>query len=106
MRFHPRRLTGPFILLAVVAAFAFDASRPPAAQWTTRAALAGIHLYQRTASPYMPSIGVRCRFTPTCSHYAEAVLARHGIVRGTGLTVVRLARCGPWTAAGTEDLPP
>jgi putative membrane protein insertion efficiency factor len=106
MRLFPRRAAAPILLLVVVAAFAFDASRPPTAQVTTRLALAGIHVYQRTASPYLPAVGVRCRFTPTCSRYAEAVLRRYGILRGTMLSVVRVARCGPWTPAGTEDPPP
>jgi hypothetical protein len=91
---------------AIGAVFAWDASRPPAQQWSTRALVATIRVYQRTASPRMPIVGVRCRFTPTCSRYSVAVLEHHGILRGTALTLVRLARCGPWTAAGTEDLPP
>jgi putative membrane protein insertion efficiency factor len=85
------------------ALFAWDASAPPSRQWTTRAAIGAIHVYQRTASSKLPALGIRCRFTPTCSRYSAAVLERHGIVRGTALTVVRLVRCGPWTAAGTAD---
>ncbi len=102
----PPRLVAWTVASMVGLVFAWDASRPPAAQWTTRATVAALHVYQRTASPLMPSIGVRCRFTPTCSHYAEAVLARHGILRGTGLALWRLGRCGPWTPAGTHDPPP
>ncbi len=105
MRLPPRLLALAFASI-VAAAFAWDASRPPPAQWTARAAIAAIHVYQRTASPLMPSVGVSCRFTPTCSRYAAAVLERHGILRGTRLTLWRLARCGPWTPAGTHDPPP
>jgi len=50
-------------------------------------------------------LGARCRFTPTCSDYALAVIMRHGAVRGGWLTAKRLARCGPWTPMGTVDLP-
>ena len=64
-----------------------------------------VRLYQRTASPLMPALGVRCRFTPTCSHYAEAVLRTHGFPAGAWLTARRLARCGPWTKDGTADPP-
>ncbi len=53
----------------------------------------------------MPSVGVQCRFEPTCSHYADAVIATHGAARGSWLTVRRLARCGPWTPEGTVDMP-
>lgn len=98
--------TVPWIVAGAAGAlFAWDASAPPARQWSTRALVSTIHVYQRTASPRMPSLGVRCRFTPTCSHYSVAVLERYGIVRGGALTVLRLARCGPWTAAGTHDPP-
>ena len=102
----PVRLTSWILAAALGAGFAWDATRPPGSQRTARGLVAAIRVYQRTASPLMPSVGVRCRFTPTCSHYAVAVLERHGILRGTALTVVRLARCGPWTPAGTADAPP
>jgi hypothetical protein len=68
-------------------------------------ALGGIHLYQRTMSPLAARAGVRCRFTPTCSRYAEVVIARDGIVRGGWRALERIARCGPWTPAGTRDEP-
>ena len=68
-------------------------------------ALTGIHAYQRTLSPVAARVGIRCRFAPTCSRYAEIVIARDGIVRGGWKAVKRVARCGPWTATGTSDAP-
>ena len=68
-------------------------------------AIGGIHVYQRTLAPWADKVGGRCRFTPTCSHYAEAVIARDGLARGGWKAVKRLARCGPWTRAGTHDEP-
>lgn len=68
-------------------------------------ALESIHVYQRALSPAAARLGVRCRFTPTCSSYAEAVIARDGVMRGGWKTVKRVARCGPWTAVGTLDPP-
>ncbi len=68
-------------------------------------ALEGIHLYQRTLSPIAAHIGLRCRFTPTCSRYAEIVIARDGAIRGGWKAIRRIARCGPWTAVGTVDEP-
>jgi putative membrane protein insertion efficiency factor len=82
-----------------------DASRPPARQASARLAVAGIHLYQRALSPVAARAGVACRFTPTCSHYAEAVIARDGIILGGWRAARRVARCGPWTPKGTRDLP-
>lgn len=68
-------------------------------------AVESIHFYQRALSPAAARIGIRCRFTPTCSSYAEAVITRDGVMRGGWKTVKRLAQCGPWTAAGTLDPP-
>ena len=79
-----------------------DLSRPPDRQVTTRAAVSAIRWYQATLSR---RVGAHCRFTPTCSEYALAVIRRHGAVRGGWLTAKRLARCGPWTPMGTVDPP-
>jgi putative membrane protein insertion efficiency factor len=84
---------------------AADLTRAADRQFSARALRAGIHVYQRTLSPLMPALGIRCRFTPTCSRYAEAVILKHGALLGSWLSVKRLARCGPWTAAGTVDEP-
>jgi uncharacterized protein len=40
-----------------------------------------------------PMLGRSCRFFPTCSEYAMEALERHGALRGTWLTVRRVARC-------------
>jgi uncharacterized protein len=45
-------------------------------------AIAGIHAYRQTLSPLAERLGVECRFSPTCSRYAEAVIARDGLARG------------------------
>lgn len=74
--------------------------------WNARAiALGGIHGYQRVLSPLAARAGLRCRFTPTCSRYAETVIERDGVLRGGWKATKRVARCGPWTAPGTRDEP-
>lgn len=100
-------MSRPIRLAVIVAAVAalVDVTRPPARQASARLAVAGIHLYQRALSPAAARAGAVCRFTPTCSRYAETVIARDGIVRGGWLAVKRIARCGPWTPAGTKDPP-
>lgn len=87
-------------------AIALDLRRPASSQWSTATAVGGIHLYQTTLSPLYEQIGVRCRFTLTCSHYGEEVVRRFGAVQGGWLAAKRILRCGPWTPAGTVDLPP
>jgi putative membrane protein insertion efficiency factor len=98
-----RVLAAAVIVLGLAAA---DLARPPDRQLSGRAAIAGIHVYQATLSRVFAVSGVACRFSPTCSHYAEACVRRFGLVRGGGMALARVLRCGPWTAAGTVDLPP
>jgi putative membrane protein insertion efficiency factor len=104
MRARVRRLpilAASALLLVLLA----DLSRAPERQLSVKAAVAGIHAYQRTASPLLARVGVRCRFQPTCSHYAEASLQRYGLLRGGWRSARRVLRCGPWTPEGTVDRP-
>lgn len=95
-----------FLLVVVVGGWlVYDVRQPASAQWTTRGALVALHAYRYALSPVFTRMGVACRFTPTCSRYASAAFAKYGFVRGSYLTVRRVARCGPWTPAGTKDEP-
>ena len=90
------------VLLALLTV---DFLLPPQRQVSARLLLGAIDLYQATLSPVFAKSGVRCRFQPTCSHYGEMAIRKYGTVRGTLKTVWRIARCGPWTPAGTVDPP-
>ncbi|MFH1726243.1 MAG: membrane protein insertion efficiency factor YidD [Elusimicrobiota bacterium] len=46
-----------------------------------------------------------CRFTPTCSRYAEEALTRHGVLRAVTLTAGRLLRCHPFHPGGWDPVP-
>lgn len=61
-----------------------------------------IRLYQWILSPLL---GPKCRFTPTCSHYAAEALQRHGLLRGLWLSVRRIGRCHPWGGSGHDPVP-
>ena len=65
-------------------------------------ALAIIRMYQLVASPYWPG---HCRHQPTCSHYAQDAIAKHGVRRGGWLTARRLARCRPFGSSGYDPVP-
>jgi putative membrane protein insertion efficiency factor len=94
-------IAGAVALVLLVA----DLARPAEDQASAHVLLGAIHLYQATLSPRMPLLGVQCRFRPTCSHYAEGAVRRYGALRGTLKAIWRVARCGPWTPAGTYDPP-
>ncbi|BBY18592.1 membrane protein insertion efficiency factor YidD [Mycolicibacterium litorale] len=67
-----------------------------------RAVVYLIQLYRHMISPLrLPS----CRFTPTCSQYAVDALTEYGLVRGGWLSLVRLAKCGPWHRGGWDPIP-
>ena len=93
------------IALVALLLAALDLARTPGRQLSARALLAAIDLYQATLSPRLPAAGVSCRFEPSCSRYAEAVIRRDGALVGTLRSAARIARCGPWTPAGTVDPP-
>jgi putative membrane protein insertion efficiency factor len=61
-----------------------------------------IRLYQWTVSPLL---GPRCRFYPSCSHYALEAVQRFGALRGGFLALRRLLRCHPWQPGGFDPVP-
>ena len=61
-----------------------------------------IRLYQLLLSPYF---GNQCRFTPTCSHYAQEAIAKYGSLRGSFYSLRRLLRCHPWCRGGYDPVP-
>ena len=67
-----------------------------------RAAAATLAAYKRYVSPLLPPA---CRFHPTCSEYAREAILRHGLPRGTWLTIRRLARCHPFHPGGFDPVP-
>jgi uncharacterized protein len=66
------------------------------------AALGLIRIYQNAVGPALPPA---CRFEPTCSRYAYAAIAKHGLLRGGWLALRRLARCQPFGGSGYDPVP-
>ena len=94
------------VVALVVSALLFDLSRAPERQLTARGFLLAVDAYQATLSRAMPSMGVKCRFHPTCSQYTEQAVRRCGFAKGVRLGAWRILRCGPWTELDTVDPPP
>gem|GEM_PF-2639398 len=60
-----------------------------------------IGVYQKYISGLL---GTRCRFYPSCSHYAHECLGKYPLARAVPKVISRLARCQPWHPGGI-DLP-
>ncbi|WP_083523049.1 membrane protein insertion efficiency factor YidD [Pseudoclavibacter albus] len=52
-----------------------------------------------------PLYGDVCRYHPTCSAYGVRAVQWHGAIRGSWMTVRRIARCHPWARGGIDDVP-
>lgn len=81
-----------------------DVGSRPGRGLAARTAVAVIDEYRHHVSPRISRF-VICRFQPTCSFYGREAIRRYGLLRGAGKTAWRIARCGPWTPAGTVDPP-
>ncbi|MGW8264746.1 MAG: membrane protein insertion efficiency factor YidD [Longimicrobiales bacterium] len=64
--------------------------------------LAVIRLYRLGISPYTPP---SCRFTPTCSAYAQEAIEKHGAGKGAWIALRRLLRCHPFGGKGYDPVP-
>ncbi|HEX2606461.1 MAG TPA: membrane protein insertion efficiency factor YidD [Flavisolibacter sp.] len=64
--------------------------------------IALIKIYQWVLSPLL---GPKCRFTPTCSHYALGAFKKYGPLKGFWLAARRIARCHPWGGSGYDPVP-
>jgi putative membrane protein insertion efficiency factor len=61
-----------------------------------------IKIYQLGISPLL---GSQCRFTPTCSQYAKEALQKHGLFKGSWLSIKRITKCNPWGGHGYDPVP-
>ena len=64
--------------------------------------LALIAFYRTCISPLTPPA---CRYTPTCSQYAQEAIRKYGAFRGGWLAFKRILRCHPWGGSGYDPVP-
>ena len=62
-----------------------------------------IRLYQKYLSPL--KLRTHCIYTPTCSQYAIEALRKHGIIKGSLLSIWRVLRCNPFAKGGFDPVP-
>lgn len=65
-----------------------------------RLLLALIGFYRKHISPFTPPA---CRFTPTCSQYAQEAITKYGALKGGWLALRRLLRCHPFYKGDHHD---
>jgi len=66
-----------------------------------KVAVAPVLFYSRFVSPAIPR---RCKYEPTCSHYAVDAVRQYGILKGVVLAGWRLLRCNPWSYGGYDPV--
>ncbi|WP_417763162.1 membrane protein insertion efficiency factor YidD [Shewanella sp.] len=69
-------------------------------QWVIISLIRG---YQMFISPLL---GQRCRFYPSCSHYAIEAVQLHGALKGSWLSIKRIIKCHPLNSGGNDPVPP
>jgi putative membrane protein insertion efficiency factor len=84
------------------AAMDFDRLLAFAGRVPRRAGRGLVKAYRYTLSPL---IGYDCRHLPTCSHYADEAIERHGLWAGGWMTLGRLCRCHPFGTSGLDFVP-
>ena len=61
-----------------------------------------IRIYQIIISPL---IGSNCRYSPTCSTYTIESLKKHGLIKGSKLSIKRILSCHPFGNSGYDPVP-
>lgn len=62
-----------------------------------------IRFYKKYLSPLKGH--ATCIYTPTCSTYAIQALEKHGVIKGSMLTIWRIMRCNPFAKGGYDPVP-
>lgn len=74
-----------------------------ATRWVLMKVMIGcVKAYQYTLSPLL---GPRCRFWPSCSHYAIEAIQVHGPLKGGGMAAKRIVKCHPGHPGGMDPVP-
>jgi uncharacterized protein len=101
---HRRLRSGPWLAAAFVLLLLFvaDALRSPRSQVSVRLFATSVAAYHQVLHP-MTGRFIRCRYNPTCSRYAVEAVRKYGILKGSWMSVRRIASCRSSVPMGTSD---
>jgi hypothetical protein len=63
-----------------------------------------LELYKNFISPIFKTMGVECKYYPTCSEYAKLAIEKYGCIRGIYLSIKRIIKCNPFSKGGYDPL--
>ncbi|ABL98222.1 conserved hypothetical protein [Shewanella amazonensis SB2B] len=69
-------------------------------QWLATKLIRGYQIF------ISPILGPKCRFQPTCSHYAIEAIQLHGVIKGSWFAAKRILKCHPLHPGGNDPVPP
>ena len=63
-----------------------------------------IKLYKRFISPMFKSLGIECKYYPSCSEYTKLAIEKYGCIKGTFLGIKRIIKCNSFSKGGYDPL--
>ena len=63
-----------------------------------------IDFYKKYISSFLDSIGIKCKYYPTCSEYSKQAILKYGTIKGLFLSIKRILKCNPFSKGGYDPL--
>ena len=63
-----------------------------------------IEFYQKRISHLFQSMGINCKYYPSCSEYMKQAISKYGSIKGILLGIRRLLKCNPFSKGGYDPL--
>lgn len=63
-----------------------------------------IKFYQKYISKNFSSIGIKCKYHPSCSEYMKQAVLKYGFIKGVFLGIKRVLKCNPFSKGGYDPL--
>jgi len=63
-----------------------------------------LKIYKKFVSPIFCSMGINCKYYPTCSEYMVQAIDKYGIIKGIFLGIKRILKCNPFSKGGYDPL--